>query len=171
MRAVVVYESMFGNTAQVAEAITDGMRREGAEVSVLPVATASRDTAAGVDVVVVGAPTHGFSLSTVASRRNAVRDGATLDPADQGVREWLLSQPKLDGAVVAVFDTRMWSMRHWPFSAARRIARLLRRRGVRATTATAGFYVRGSKGPLVAGETDRARAWGAQLAGEVRHAA
>lgn len=170
MRAAVVYESMYGNTARVAEAIAEGMREQGAIVTLVPVGQASPETAAGCDVIVVGAPTHAFTLSTSKSRATAVRDGAPDEVAGQGVREWLaLATPR--AAVLAVFDTRMRNMRHWPGSAARKAARVLRARGAAPTTRPRSFYVRGTHGPLLEGETDRARAWGAALAGQVRQPA
>jgi flavodoxin len=66
MRAVVVYESMYGNTHQVAEAIGAGLG--GAfEVSVVPVSKAGPAVLADADLVVVGGPTHLHAMSRAAT--------------------------------------------------------------------------------------------------------
>lgn len=167
MKAAVVYESMFGNTARVAQAIAEGMREAGAAATLVPVAQASPEDATDCEIVVIGAPTHAFTLSTSKSRATAVRDGAPDEVAVQGVREWLThATPR--ASVLAVFDTRARSMRHWPGSAARKAARVLRQRGEAPTTRPCSFYVQSTHGPLLEGEIDRARAWGTALASQVR---
>lgn len=70
MRAVIVYESMFGSTRYVAEAIAEGLA-DCAEVSVVPVAHANAEVLDGVDLLVVGAPTHLHGLPRPSSRRMA----------------------------------------------------------------------------------------------------
>jgi hypothetical protein len=84
---------MFGNTARVAEAVARGLERGGYDVSLVDVAlapTGPRET----DVVVVGAPTHGFSLSRPNTREDAVRRGADPAHAGTGVREWIDTLPR-----------------------------------------------------------------------------
>ena len=80
MRALVVYESMYGNTHVVAGEIADGLR-VGYEVTLVPVAEATAELVAGADLLVVGAPTHMHGLSSASSRRTAVKaaakDGST----------------------------------------------------------------------------------------------
>jgi len=168
MKAAVVYESMFGNTAQVAEAIAEGMEDHGVEVTLLEVMSAPPDAVTGFDIVVIGAPTHGLTLSKPSSRRTAVRGGAPEEVLAQGVREWLPRVAPPSG-VLAVYDTRARAMRHWPGSAAHAAARILRRRGV-TPVERRSFYVAATKGPLLEGEIPRARAWGARLGGLARTA-
>ena len=74
MRAVIVYESMYGNTHQVAEAIGAGLE-PACEVSIVPVSQATQESLAGADLVVVGGPTHvhGMSRPPAASRRSRPR--------------------------------------------------------------------------------------------------
>ena len=91
LRALVVHESMFGNTERIALAVAQGLRAGGAEVSVVAVADAPDALPDEVDLLVVGAPTHAFSLSRAATRRDAVRQGASPDRAATGLREWLTS--------------------------------------------------------------------------------
>ena len=72
MRALVVYESMYGNTRAVAGDIADGLRAD-YEVTVVPAAEATAELVAGADLLVAGAPTHMHGLSSASSRRMAAR--------------------------------------------------------------------------------------------------
>lgn len=165
-RALVVYESMFGNTMLVAAAVARGLARSGVDQDVIDLAetTDPPSPPAGYDLLVVGAPTHAFSLSRTSSRRQAVEQGAPADRAAHGLREWLASLPR--GGTqqsAATFDTRVATMRHLPGSAAVKAARLLRRHGHHLQEPPRSFYVSGTEGPLVDGELARAEDWGASL--------
>lgn len=162
MRALVVVESMFGNTQQVAEAIAEGIRPTLA-ADVLDVGAAPEAIEPDVGLLVVGGPTHAFGMSRPTSRTQALQEpGATGGSADVGMREWLEHLgPVGAGVVMATFDTRMRS--RWAGSAAASATKLLRRRGVSLAPAHS-FVVTGKPGPLAPGELDRARAWGAELA-------
>jgi len=70
MRAVIVYESMFGSTKKVAEAIAEGLAGC-AEVSVVPVTSAGAHTLDGADLVLVGGPTHAHGMSRPGTRKMA----------------------------------------------------------------------------------------------------
>jgi hypothetical protein len=167
MRAVVVYESMFGNTEELARDIANGLSRIGADVTVVEVGAVRPDDLSGCDLLVVGAPTHALSLSRPSTREDAVRQGASASRAGLGVREWLAT---LDAAYpsesarppVAVFDTRADKARHLPGSAAKRAARILRAQGFRVVDRSS-FYVAGTAGPPVDGERARAGEWAAGL--------
>ena len=163
MKALVVYESMFGNTERLAHAIADGLYDGGAEVVVEPIAGA--ESVLGFDLVVLGAPTHAFSLSRSSTRAEAVKKGADPSRATTGLREWLDDLPESgDVPRFAVFDTRADKARHLPGSAGRRAARALRYGRHPVTGRPTSFYVSDIAGPLLDGEEDRARAWGSQLA-------
>lgn len=75
MEVLVIFETMFGNTARVARAIADGFAA-GAHVTVTDVVDAPAEVPPQVDVVVVGGPTHVFSMSRASTRRDAVQRGA-----------------------------------------------------------------------------------------------
>jgi hypothetical protein len=174
MRALVVYESMFGNTRYVAEAVADGLGMV-MEVEVMSVGQAVERPGGGIPdqlgLLVVGGPTHAFGMSRPGTRADAVsKHGAPAVTSETaGIREWL---ERLDGGTlpsglrVATFDTRVRHPRV-PGSAARRAATALRRLGCRPALAPESFWVDGVAGPLLPGETDRARTWGAQLAASV----
>src|SRR5690348_13598182 len=99
MRVVIAYESMYGNTHQVAEAIAAGFR-PGHDVTVQPIGTVD-PTMPDIDVVIIGAPTHAHGLPRASSRRAAVESVHTkyedhqLEPSavEPGVREWLQRLP------------------------------------------------------------------------------
>ena len=174
MRVVVVYESMYGNTRVIAEAIAGAFNP--AEVAVLPVAHADPDALKGAGLLVVGAPTHAFGMSRAKTRQAAADaarkpgSGLALEPAalGRGVREWLDSL-SLVGGTAAAFDTRI----RVPFPsghASRGIGKLLRHRGYELLTRPQSFFVT-KDNVLRPGEADRARRWGEQLAARVSLAA
>ena len=162
MRAWIVVESSFGNTREIAGAVAEGLGRY-MTVDVRDVEQAPGTIDDEVDLLVVGGPTHALGMSRPDTRRNAARQ-AGHPAADVGVREWLESGP-VGIRQVAAFDTRI--NKAWvPGSAARGIAKLLRRLGGTLVAKPESFRVVGTAGPLAAGELDRARRWGEQLAAE-----
>lgn len=165
MRAVVVVESSFGNTRSVADAVARGL----GDAEVVDVRSADTRIGAGVDLLVVGGPTHAFGMSRPGTRADAVRQGASGSAEAPGIREWLSRLEAAPGVPVATFDTRVTKVRHLPGSAARAAAKVLRRRGFTQAAATESFYVDDTQGPLVGGELERAEAWGATLAARVTH--
>jgi len=167
-QVLVVFESMFGNTRIVAEAVAAGLA-SGAKVDLVEVGEAPTSLDPGLDLLVVGAPTHAFGLSRPETRAEAAEEATEpLVSPGPGVREWL-EQLDCDGAQprVAAFATRV---RHVPGSAARAAIRTLQRRGLAVADAPTSFWVKGKHGPLVSGEQERAERWGEELARSVRRA-
>jgi hypothetical protein len=162
MSALVVYESIWGNTAAVARAIAEGI---GPDTRVLSTAEATPETLAGVGLLVVGSPLLGFSVPSKQMvdgiRTNPTHAGHDTDTSQPSMRDWLDGVPA-GTARLATFETRIW----WsPGSAAKGIAKALSCRGYRPVDAKGErFVVNGSYGPLKDGEIERARAWGTQLA-------
>ncbi len=161
-RALVVYESMFGQTAAVAHEVAAGVA-ELLPVDLLPVEEAP--AALGEhDLVLAGGPTHAFSMSRPATRRDAHSRGATEGSDAVGLREWLDGLGEDEHADVVTFDTRATSVRRMPGSAARSAARLARRHGLHEVGRPQSFYVEDVAGPLAPGELARAHAWGRSVA-------
>ncbi|WGX95110.1 hypothetical protein [Nocardioides sp. L-11A] len=160
--ALVVYESLFGNTALVARAIVRGLRAAGLDAHRAPVSSLESTGSGDIDLLMLGAPTHAFSLSRPRSRSDAVRQGAPPDRAESGAREWIrsVSPDRFGTSVVVVFDTRVAKVRRWPLAAGRTAGRLLRRRGFHLLRKPEAFLVDGVRGPLSAGEEERAEHWG-----------
>jgi hypothetical protein len=161
MKALVVYESMFGNTETIARAIASGLG-DACDVTLADVTTMPYPS--DVDLLIVGAPTHAFGLSRPGTRQDAVRQGAVRqDAAKIGLREYLDAAPMLAGLAAAAFDTRV--IRPFlPGSAARKADRQLRRLGCRMLASPVSFEVTGTAGPLAHGETGRAERWAHELA-------
>jgi len=170
-RALVVYESMFGNGHRVAERVAEGLREGGVEVELVRVLDApSRPE---VDLLVVGGPTHALGMSRAATRasrqthvataedraRVAAEPGADTGP---GIREYLRTLEITPGQPVGVYDTR--ATKPVPTGAARAIARRIVALGAELVTAARAFQVAGMTGPLADGEERRALAWGVELA-------
>jgi hypothetical protein len=166
MGALVVFESMYGNTWQVAESIAEGLSSR-LSVEVVEVGSAPRDVGDDVTLLVVGAPTHAFGLSRESTRADAAeRAGRAVISAVTGVREWLEEVHLPRGLAVATFDTH--TDKRWvPGSAAVVARRQLRRLGCEPSAPAESFYVEGMEGPLLVGEVERARAWGERLATRV----
>ncbi|WP_288049688.1 flavodoxin domain-containing protein [Nocardia sp.] len=164
MRAQVIYESIFGNTAAIAEAIADGLR-EYAQVEVTDVATAAESPVPSVDLLVVGGPTHAFGLSRARTRADAAAQTEHPAAVDIGIREWLDDAPPAAQATrCATFATKAATPKWLPGSAARGAGKRLRRLGYDLAEGPADFLVDGVKGPLLPGELERARAWAQHLA-------
>ncbi len=155
MKAMVVYDSFFGNTEQIALAIGKGLGTA-AEVKVFRVTDAKADGPAGGTVLAVGSPTRGFRPSEATQR-------------------WLKGLPanSLAGVKVAAFDTGIAPadikqgfvrglIKLFGY-AAKPIARQLQKKGGSLALAPEGFFVLDSKGPLKAGELERALDWGRRL--------
>jgi hypothetical protein len=166
MRSVVVFESWFGNTRKLAEAIAEALRREG-EVEVVSVDDPRPDLER-VDLLVVGAPTHVHGLSSALSRRSALGQLGVPGEAGVGVRGWLREAPEGRGRAAAAFDTRAEGRIAVVGSAARGIGRRLGRRGYTLVAPPESFLVLATAGPLRPGEAERAARWARALAAAAR---
>ena len=160
MQALVVYESFFGNTAAVARAIAEGI---GPDASAMTTDDATPEVVSTADLVVVGAPVLGFRLPTDDIRAGLLHETGAPTPPDtshRSMRSWLKTLPN-GKAGVAAFETRF---RFSPGGSIGTITDELERAGYRSVAKGRKFLVTGKYGPLKAGELERARAWGAELA-------
>jgi hypothetical protein len=164
MRAVVVYESMWGNTAAIAQAIARRLESFG-DVELFSVLKADHAAIEGADLLVVGGPTHVHGMSR-ASTRISVAESEAIEGASSGpgVREWLDGLPGGEGRLAAAFDTRFDKPRWLVGAASGGISRRLRRRGYRMVVPAESFVVTENEGPLKAGEIERADAWAEDVA-------
>jgi hypothetical protein len=170
MKAVVVYESMFGNTRAIANDIAGGMR-DHFDVSVVPVADATVELTQRADLLVVGGPTHMRGMASRRTRRAAKtmaeKEGSGLvlepDAVRPGLREWFGTLELRPGVrAAAAFDTRAHGPGFITGRASRHIARLLRRRRARVISTKSFFVEKNVR--LSDGEAERAGSWGASLA-------
>ena len=171
-RAAIVYESMFGSTRRVAEAIAEGLRPF-ASVTVVTAKDAP-EAFPDVDLLLVGAPTHVHSLSRPSTRAEAAKWGddperrLTLEPDAEGigVREWLETCGDAP-ARFAAFDTRADMTEIFSGSAAAAIDKRLRRLGSHRLLAKHSFLV-DKDSALEAGQLDDAREWGRTIGAALR---
>ena len=163
--AIVVFESMFGNTATVATEIAQALAATGLSVEATEAQRVEPAFLQGRRLVVLGAPTHGFALPRTLSRRAA---GVALRP---GMRELLTALGGFAAPLpaVAAFDVRS-APGTWPTSVAAQLVRRLRRKGAVTVLGTHSFHVARQAGPLVSGDRERATAWARALARQLeRH--
>lgn len=167
MTVLVVFESMFGNTKLIADAVAEGLAQH-LPVEQVEVGTAPTVIGGEVELLVVGGPTHAFGLSRPGTRQSAAQQTeAGLVSAGIGLREWLgVLQKGAADVAAAAFDTRINRPR-LPGSAAAAADKRLRRLGFRSVAPPTSFYVEGTTGPLLDGEAERARRLGEALAAEV----
>ena len=144
MKALIVYDSMHGNTEKIAEAIGGAMAGEARVVRVSEVNSAELKA---IDLLIVGSPTQGGRATP------AIRDFLNK-----------ISGPAMKGVNVAAFDTRVSTKVVAIFGyAAGRIAGSLKRKGGTLVAPPQGFFVKGTEGPLKDGELERAAGWAKEI--------
>jgi flavodoxin len=156
-KALVVYDSFFGNTEQIAQSIGNALGRP-EDVGIIRVADVRPEQLTGLKLLIVGSPTRAFRPS----------------PA---IKSFLKSIPKnsLKGVKVAAFDTRIteeeidsavFILRIFVniFGyAAKPISDRLVKKGGELIAPPEGFFVHGTEGPLKEGELERASDWAKQI--------
>jgi len=169
MDALVVYESLFGNTAAIAGRIAETLGEQGIAAQALPVTHVEPVETEGVDLLVVGGPTHAHGMSREATRKAGATDKKNTYPeptVDEGLRDWLDEIALGDGRPAAAFDTRFDKPTIITGSAAKGFAKKLERHGYRLVTEPESFFVT-TAGPLEDGEMEHATAWAKALAERV----
>lgn len=169
MRTLIVYESMYGNTHEIADRVAEGLRTHG-EARVVPVADATPDEVTWADLLVVGGPTHAHTMSSTTSRKGALDavtkpdSDLTLDPDAEGpgLRDWFDSLEHVSARRAAAFDTRIDLAAVLTGRASRGIQRRLRKHGYTMVSDPESFLV-DKHSKLVDGEAERAVKWGAHL--------
>jgi flavodoxin I len=159
MKALVVYDSLYGNTEKIAQAIANALASQ-ADVRVVRVGDAKPEDLSGLDLLVAGTPTHGGRPS-------------------QPTNAWLKTLPAncLAGVKAAAFDTRVPVPEETPrifarlatmlgYNAAPRLAAALAKQGGTLVAPAEGFNVKDTKGPLADGELEHAAAWAHSLAAQ-----
>ena len=107
MRAVVIYESMFGDNQQVARAIAAGLVEAAVAAEAIEVGAAPTAIGADIDLLVVGSPNHAWTMPRPKTRESAETKADTpLVSQGVGVREWLASASLTPGLRTVAYDTR-----------------------------------------------------------------
>jgi flavodoxin len=156
MKALIVYDSVFGNTEKVAQAMGAALAGQ-AEVALKRVGDVTPVDLAGLDALIAGSPTRKF----------------TSTPA---IKAWISALPSssLKGVKVAAFDTRVdvtagpgvlkGFVKVFGYAAEPMAAKLVKKGGAQAM-APEGFIVEGTEGPLREGELEHAGAWAIEILG------
>jgi flavodoxin len=142
LKAFIVYDSAFGNTKAVAEAVAAQL--EGLDAAAVPVDEFDSGELAAGDLFVVGSPINGWRPTP---KVTALLSG--------------LGKDRLTGVKAAAFDTRLRMFIHG--DAAKKITHALRAGGADIIAEPMPFYVGGTKGPLRSGEIDKAGNWAKAL--------
>jgi flavodoxin len=147
MKTLIIYDSVFGNTAKVAQAMAVAV-----QAAALPVSQVTLDQLQEVKLLIIGSPTRSFRPTPAISK-------------------FLKSLPhnQLAGISVAAFDTRIWlqTIDSAAFRfivdkggyAASTMANALKTKGGTLVVPPEGFLVTGEEGPLKDGELERAAEW------------
>jgi len=157
MKAMVMYDSAFGNTEKVAQAIGRALEPS-ADVEVTRVGNVNPQQVAGLTLLVVGSPTQKFSpLGTITTFLKSIPNNGL-----QGVKvaafDTRFPQSKVDEIRILAFFVRIFGY------AAKPIANRLEKKGGELVVPPKGFYVDDTEGPLLEGELERAADWGRQIA-------
>jgi hypothetical protein len=167
MRALIVFESMYGNTHAVADALASGLRAH-CDVEVVPVGTVTSDQVVGADFLLVGGPTHVHGMTSATTRKGAVDTAAksggalVIDPSasEVGLRDWFEELPdgRGHGTPAVAFDTRTEGPVLFTGHASKSIGSRLKKHGYPLVAEPESFLV-DKTNHLLAGELERATAW------------
>ena len=151
MKVLVVFDSVFGNTRQIATAIGGGINTNAA-VEICEASNFSHEKLQGLNLFIVGSPTRGFRATPLVV--NLLKN---------------LPENSLQGIKVAAFDTRILlsDIKSAPLRfivktggyAAKPISKMLTEKGGKLILPPKGFFVGGDQGPLKEGEVERAAGW------------
>jgi len=167
-RALVVFESMYGNNQQIAAAITEGIRAAGLDAECVEVGSAPTTLPDDVGLLVAGCPNHAAGMPRGSDRESAAkRSDQPLVSQGITLREWFDQLERGRQRVpAAAWDTRLAKPRflRWFDRAASGVEKRLRKHGFEVRESSEHFYVTEATGPLAGGELDRAHEWGKRLA-------
>jgi flavodoxin len=157
MKAMVVYDSAYGNTEKIAQAIGQALGPT-EDVTTVRVGNVKPEQLAGFTLLVVGSPTQKFRpLGTITGFLKSIpRNG--LNGVKVAAFDTRITQAEIDKVGILAFFVKIFGY------AAKPIASQLQKNGGKLVVAPEGFYVEGTEGPLVEGELERAADWARQIA-------
>ncbi|MFC2079186.1 flavodoxin family protein [Candidatus Bipolaricaulota bacterium] len=156
MKALVVYDSVFGNTEKIAQAIGTGLgTQEG--VPIVRATEVTPEQLNGLELLVVGSPTRKFRPTGATMRllRRIPKNG--LDGVKAAAFDTRISESEIEKVRILAFLVRVFGY------AAKPIADRLTKRGGQLVSPPEGFYVGGTEGPLLEGELERATNWAKRI--------
>jgi flavodoxin I len=161
MKTLVIYDSAYGNTEQIAQAIGHGIS---GDVNVLRVSDVKPAQLLGVELLIIGSPTQRFRpLQTMSNWLNGIPQ-SSLNGVRAAAFDTRLTMDEINKTSVLAFFVKLSGDSAY---AAKHIADRLKKKGARLIVPPAGFYVEGMEGPLVQGELVRAADWAKQIGAEI----
>ena len=163
MKAIIVYDSEFGNTEQIARAIGSALASP-EEVPVMRVNAVKPDQLRGVEVLIVGSPTQRFRpLPAILSLLTEIPPNG-LKGVKVAAFDTRLTMREINKTPILAFFVKLFGASAY---AAKSIANSLKKKGGILAVPSEGFYVEGMKGPLVQGELERAANWARKLSAKI----
>jgi flavodoxin I len=160
MKAMVVYDSAYGNTEKVAQAIGQALGST-EDVTTMRVGNVRPEQLGGLTLLIVGSPTQKFSpLGTITGFLKGIpNDG--LKGVKVAAFDTRITKSEVERVGILAFFVRIFGY------AAEPIANRLKKKGGELVVPAQGFYVGGTEGPLLEGELERAADWARQIAAEL----
>jgi flavodoxin len=159
MKTLILYDSVYGNTEKIALAIGDALGTQ-EDVSIIKDSDAKPDQFAGLDLLIVGAPTQRFRTTPAMSDLLKMIPQNSLKGVKVAAFDTRLSMDEIKKIPILAFFVRLFGVNAY---AARPIANRLKKKGGKLVGSPEGFFVQGMEGPLVEGELDRAVNWARQI--------
>ena len=156
MKALVAYDSTYGNTEQVARAIGAALGPQ-EEVETLRVGEITPEQLESVDLLVVGCPTQKFSPTGATTRLLKGLPKDSLKGVKVAAFDTRFTVDEIEKVKILAFFVRMFGY------AAEPVAGRLQKKGGEMAVSPEPFYVSGTEGPLLEGELERAGAWARQI--------
>jgi flavodoxin len=160
MKALVIYDSLYGNTEQIAQVIAAALGSP-EEVGLLHVDAVKPEHLAGLALLVAGSPTQRFNATPAIASLLKEFPAGSLKGVRVAAFDTRFPQSEIDKTPTLAFFVKLWGRSAW---AATHLARSLRQKGGDLAAPPEGFYVGGTKGPLLEGEPERAEGWARQIA-------
>ena len=160
MKAMVAYDSTYGNTEQVARAVGAALGTQG-NVETVRVGEVRPEQLAGLSLLVVGCPTQKFSPTGATTRMLKSIPNGGLNGVKVAAFDTRITEAEVERIKILAFFVRLFGY------AAEPVADRLRKKGGDLVVPPEPFYVTGTEGPLLDGELERAAEWAAQILAKV----
>lgn len=156
MKALVIYDSQFGNTKKIAQTIAEGLSSEG-EVEARHIGDIQADELRGLGVLILGSPTQRFRPTEGTKDFVKAIERDILSNIRVAAFDTRLTEEEIEKTGILAFFVRIFGYAAKPIG-----DRLVKKGGV-LILLPEEFYVDGIEGPLLEGELDRARSWGEEI--------
>lgn len=156
MSILVVYDSVFGNTEKIAQAIGAALGSQG-KVETLRVSAVTPEKLAGVKLLVAGSPTRQFRATAPTTSFLKGIPGGSLKGVKVAAFDTRITKSKIEGTPVLAFFVKLFGY------AAAPMAKTLQKKGGELVVPPEGFFVEGTEGPLQEGELERAADWARKI--------